>query len=287
MGRNGFVGILNQNYEYFLKICDTGNITRAAQAIGISQPSLSHAMQRLEQEEQATLLVRTSKGIQPTAAGQRLELRLRLALSAAESGTVDAPGSQVLVGCNQSLLPILYGALAAPKSIGPFHELRLVHELSRDCAEGVYHGRLDLAIVAGEVQYPDLIRRPLREDALYLWKSSSRPAQKSTLLVNPGTQRLPQILRSLKRDGLDFSHRISSSDYLCLASLTAQGFGYGLLPEIALARPVHGERLEKVMETPLALTKVSLIYRRESAAFLRDFIERIAYASQSLESGHA
>jgi DNA-binding transcriptional LysR family regulator len=277
------VGILNQNYEYFLKICETGNITQAAQAIGISQPSLSNAVHKLEADERTKLLVRTHRGIRPTAAGLRLEMRLRLALNAAHANPDDSRPPQVLIGCNQSLLPILYGAFLHSATEKRIREVRLVHELSRDCAEGVYHGRLDLAIVAGEVHYPDLIQRPLRKDALFLWRAAETQEAKSTLLFNPGTLRMPVILKNLKKRGLSFENQISSGDYLCLATLTEQGLGYGLIPEIVLASQTRGESLVKVLEEPIAESRVSLIYRRESAVVFKDLIENISKSAAKLD----
>lgn len=56
--------------RYFLEIARTGNITAAARNLYISQPSLSQQMQRLEAELGVPLLVRHSKSVSLTDAGE-------------------------------------------------------------------------------------------------------------------------------------------------------------------------------------------------------------------------
>ena len=47
--------------SYFIEVADTKNISRAAEKIGISQPSLSQAMQRLEKALDSNLIIRENR----------------------------------------------------------------------------------------------------------------------------------------------------------------------------------------------------------------------------------
>lgn len=58
--------------RYFMKIAEVGSLTRAAEALRVAQPALSHHMRALEQEFGVQLIVRGSRGIQLTEAGTRL-----------------------------------------------------------------------------------------------------------------------------------------------------------------------------------------------------------------------
>ena len=49
--------------EYFIKIAECGSITKAAQELYVSQPSLTKAIASLEAEYDIKLLERTSKGV--------------------------------------------------------------------------------------------------------------------------------------------------------------------------------------------------------------------------------
>ncbi|MEU9840034.1 LysR family transcriptional regulator [Actinomadura sp. NPDC048032] len=58
-----------RHFRYFLAVVEQGSFTRAAQALHISQPTLSQQIRVLEREVGATLLVREPGGIAPTASG--------------------------------------------------------------------------------------------------------------------------------------------------------------------------------------------------------------------------
>lgn len=56
--------------EYFIKVAECGSITKAAQKLYLSQPSLTKAISGLESEYGVKLLRRTSKGISLTSKGR-------------------------------------------------------------------------------------------------------------------------------------------------------------------------------------------------------------------------
>lgn len=71
--------MLGDDLQYFLALADTGTFTGAAEQLGLSQPALSKAMQRLERKVGARLLTRTARGIELTEAGKAFHARLRAA----------------------------------------------------------------------------------------------------------------------------------------------------------------------------------------------------------------
>jgi DNA-binding transcriptional LysR family regulator len=56
----------------FLAVARTGNFTRAARQLGVSQPALSHALKALEDRLGLRLLNRTTRSVSTTEAGERL-----------------------------------------------------------------------------------------------------------------------------------------------------------------------------------------------------------------------
>ena len=71
--------------EYFCRIAESGSIHEAARRLNMSQPPLSYQLKQLEQEFHTTLLVRTSKGVELTEAGQMLYRRANSLLEYARS----------------------------------------------------------------------------------------------------------------------------------------------------------------------------------------------------------
>jgi DNA-binding transcriptional LysR family regulator len=70
------MSLLNRELDYFLAICETRNLARAAEALGVSQPALTRSLQRLEARFAARLFVRAPRGVELTPIGSALRARV-------------------------------------------------------------------------------------------------------------------------------------------------------------------------------------------------------------------
>ena len=80
---------MNQNLNYykaFYMVAKYKNISKAADALFISQPAISKSLSRLEENLGCTLFSRTSRGVSLTADGEILYERIREAFAAIEAG---------------------------------------------------------------------------------------------------------------------------------------------------------------------------------------------------------
>ncbi len=75
---------LNQ-VSYFINLAETLNFTAAARLSGVSQPSLTRAIRRLEEELGGPLIYRDGKNSRLTSLGQDVELEIRRMLVAMKS----------------------------------------------------------------------------------------------------------------------------------------------------------------------------------------------------------
>ena len=66
-----------QQLRYFLEIAKEKNISAAAKNLYLSQPSLSQQMRKLEEELEIPLLIRHSKSVSLTDAGEQFALHAR------------------------------------------------------------------------------------------------------------------------------------------------------------------------------------------------------------------
>src|SRR5262252_5515908 len=95
--------------RYFQAIASSGSITAAAKALHVSQPTLTVAMQNLEERLGTTLLLRDRSGVRLTATGQELlrfaadvfarVLRAVAQIRGLEKGDV----GNFVIGCHESL----------------------------------------------------------------------------------------------------------------------------------------------------------------------------------------
>src|SRR3954454_14499449 len=69
---------------YFVAVVEHGSFTRAARALHVSQPALSHQIAQLEREAGAALLERLPRSVEPTELGARLLPHARATVAAAE-----------------------------------------------------------------------------------------------------------------------------------------------------------------------------------------------------------
>src|SRR5438874_13302726 len=81
---------LNLNrLAYFTAVIDTGSFTAAAARLGITKAVVSQQVARLEGELETTLLVRTTRRVEPTEAGRAFHARCVVILRESEDAFGD------------------------------------------------------------------------------------------------------------------------------------------------------------------------------------------------------
>ena len=164
--------------RYLVRVLELGSVTKAAESLRISQPAVGEQIRNLEEELGASLLVRHSRGIEPTEAGRLLVAKARAILlqvddaRAAVRGMSTGLRGSVTIG----LTPGLTEASAAPvieacARAYPGIMLNVVEDLSSSLIRRVAAGgeQLCLAVVSGfEVATtPGLAATRLFEEELY------------------------------------------------------------------------------------------------------------------------
>lgn len=156
-------------------IAECGNLTRAAQQLGMQQPPLTRLLQQLEAEMGTPLMERLPRGMRPTAAGLALvqEARMVLARVEAMAGLVQdaAQGGRghVAIGFTSSaaLHPLVAQALRAFRAQWPRVKVTLEEAGSGELLDGLLAQRLHAALVrsAWEAQ-PSLSSRHLLSEPM-------------------------------------------------------------------------------------------------------------------------
>ena len=239
--------------ECFCAVVRSGSVSRAAAALGISQPALSRQIQRLEENVGSQLLYRNGRGVMLTAGGMRFhesaaELidRLKDACQTA-AGDASQPSGTVAVG----LLSSMSGLIGAPvfqklKARWPAIKLNLVEGFSGHVHEWLLAGRLDLAILHDACHSPSIAVEHLLSEDLFLVgrdvpQTPGLDPNKETipfedlralrLLVTGPDHGLRREINRISADaGLSLQIESDIDSLLAQTELMHRGFGYGILP---------------------------------------------------------
>lgn len=255
-----------RHLRYFVVVAEEGNITRAAERLHIAQPPLSRQIQQLEEELGVPLLVRGSRPLTLTEAGQFFYAHARQLLSQTREleamtrriGTIERKLSIGFVGST------LYGML--PKVIRRFRseqnttELTLHEMTSMEQISALKEGKIDVGFGRIRHEDPNVRRIVLREERLVAALPSGhaltdRPLISlldlvdDTLIVFPKAPRpsfADQILASFHDRGLEPKKVYEARELQVAIGLVAAGEGVAIVPA-----SVQGLKREDVCYLPL------------------------------------
>lgn len=258
--------------KYFIVVAESGNLSRAAEKLGVTQPSLSVAMKRVENSLGVDLLIRSKSGVYPTKAGEHFLKRSRQLLNSWETlkSTLneedETPSGQYSLGCHPSVgmytLPIFMPKLTERF---PGLEIRLSHDHSRKITEKVIRFDLDIGIVVNPVKHPDLVINELCVDVVHFWKRKGTKSSSGilkTLICDPDLLQSQKMTGSLKKKEILFEKYLHSNNLELVSRMTAAGLGVGVIPSRVAMMQDKG-RIEKIDSWPTYKDKVCLVYRHE------------------------
>ena len=240
---------LNQ-VRYFLNLAESLNFTEAARVSGISQPSLTKAIQRLEDEFGGPVLYRDGKDTRLTALGRDLIVEFMRIQSALENITELAENSvagrsrKINIGVASTIAPRVFAKFWALvlKEL-PEVEL-LLHPLNPGEAEAeVLSGKYDMCLLTNPPE-PNfkLTIQPLFQERLRLALASHHPLAGTDeitpeqMMEQPYIDRMhcefrTQLIKHFMDRNIVMRPRFQSEREDWVQQMVAQGAGVCSLPE--------------------------------------------------------
>jgi DNA-binding transcriptional LysR family regulator len=189
------------------------SVLRAADALALSQPAVSHALNRLRHALNDQLFVRTPSGMMPTPRAEQLAFPVRKALSdlqlAVEGDTFDpaTDDRRFVIAVNNYAAVVAAGpVVAASRAQAPNVRLSLVPSGTLNIADRLDRGELDLAISAQEVAGERFASRLLVEDRYVAVLRAGHPALKKKLTI-AALGELQHLAISSSGEDLEFLNR--------------------------------------------------------------------------------
>jgi DNA-binding transcriptional LysR family regulator len=165
----------------FVEVAERGHVTRAAEALRMSQSAASAAIAALEELYQIKLFDRVGRGIQLTEPGRIFLREARAVLdraSMASSVLQDLagwPANPIALAASQTIATYwLPRRLAAFHAANPRVRLNVVIRNTREVETAVADGEVSIGLVEGPTQHPALLRTRLDYDQMVLVVAAGR-----------------------------------------------------------------------------------------------------------------
>ena len=288
-----------QQLRYLVAVADTLHFRRAAEAVNVTQPTLSTQLRELELRLGVQLVERTRSRVVMTPVGTEITARARRVLREVADIREIARGAQrplsgtIRVGVVQSL-----GSYLLPHLIPDLHDgfpdLRLyVREgLADALIQRLEDGAIDFLFYPLPLVRADLVTVPLFREPLFIVLPREhrlaeapeiRPEDlkgETILTLEPGHRLHEQVRALAEAYAARLSHDFEGTSLDTLRQMVAMGLGITLLPALYVRSEVAREKL--VVARPMLgeppSREIGMVWRQGSArdAEFRDLSQIVA-----------
>lgn len=283
--------------RYLVAVAQERNFGRAAQRCFVSQPALSVAIAKLEDELGTQLFERGKSEIGITPVGERIvEQAQRVLEESSRIKEIAQAGRNQLVGALKLgviytvapyLLPDLIPKL---RDAAPQMPLDIEENLTENLETELKSGRIDAAIIALPFTPAGVVAEFLYEEPFQVvvplghrWakRKSVAPADlatEHTILLSVGHCFRDQVLDACPELNRTDSHVTRSSSLETVRNMVASGLGVSVLPRDALTPKYHSRLVVPVpFVRPAPSRRIAIAYRRsfprpQAVAAIRDAV---------------
>ncbi|MEW2517216.1 LysR family transcriptional regulator [Actinacidiphila alni] len=273
-----------QQLAYFVAVADTRHFTRAAEAVHVSQPSLSQQIRALENELGAPLFSRARGNIALTDAGEALLPLARRILADADTARHEVlelaqlRRGRVRLGATPSLCTGLL-----PDVLRDFHDrhpgvqLLIEEGGSHDLVRELARGALDLALVVLPLPSPSPALTTVelfQEDLVVVSAADAEPlrspARISDLKGRPmvmfrhGYDLRDLTLAACRSAGFEPYLTVEGGEMDAVLGFVRAGLGLGVVPSMVASRAGHDLRVTPLARPGLRRT-IALAHRSDVA----------------------
>lgn len=245
-----------RHLRHFAAVVESGNLSRAAETVFISQPALTRSIKNLEELVGAPLLERQPRGVVPTPAGDALYRYARLMLTEAQRARAEVQAvaggarGQLAIGIAAMFADhIVDRAVAACAASGDV-ALTITQGFVEELVEALRDGKLDAIFsnLSNMTLPEDVTVEPLLDIHAYVFASRDHPLQGRAGLTKPEliAQKWAIVDQPHMRDFLDQyfsvdglatpSFVVRTNSLNLIKSLIANAGFIGILPEHVVGR---------------------------------------------------
>jgi len=268
--------------RYIVAVAQERSFGRAAAKCFVSQPALSVAIQKLEEELGAPLFERGKSEVTATPVGARVvEQAQKVLEEAARIKELAQAGRNQLVGTLKLGVIYTVAPYLLPDLIPELHErapempLEIEENLTENLEVALKSGGVDCAIIALPFNPPGVVTEFLYEEPFQVvvprghkWarRKSIAPGELSgehAILLNVGHCFRDQVLDACPELNRGESHVTRTNSLETVRNMVASGLGVSVLPRDALTPKYHSQLVVPVPFTrPTPSRRIALAYRK-------------------------
>jgi len=271
--------------EYIVAVYKTGHFAKAAEQCGVTQPTLSMQIQKLEEDLGVVIFDRSKKPILLTSAGAKIIEQIQTVLFEAKrldelvsKDTLEAIRGDLVLGVIPTIAPyVLPALLPVLEKKYPEMRLKILELQTHRIIEALGTDEIDVGLLATPIKIPKVFEYPLFYEPFYVYaRKDHEIAKKARVkysaltfddiwLLEEGHCLRHQVLDVCAiRGASDETRRFKfeSGSLETLKSLVASYGGYTLLPQLATTGLKPGT-VTVPFERPIPAREIGLVYRRE------------------------
>jgi LysR family nitrogen assimilation transcriptional regulator len=247
--------------KYFIEVVEAGNMTRAADQLHVAQTALGMQIRQLEEDLGVALLVRHSRGVEPTKAGSVLHARALAILKQVEEARKDVrtcereESETIRLGITPALMLVCGTEIAMTvREQLPNVFLSLVEAMSHVLTEALARGDADFILCYDVPNLPQFYRTALLQDDLVLItppRGGSRTPipfvealEESIAMPEEGDSVRTVVARTAKDLGLELKVAYEVRSISAMKSLVMRGAASAILPYFAALDEVRAGKLD-------------------------------------------
>jgi LysR family hydrogen peroxide-inducible transcriptional activator len=228
-----------RDLHYLLAVAEHEHFGHAAKACGVSQPTLSVQIRKLEALVGVALFERTNKNVTPTAACERLIGHARAAVAEVEAifavarDLRDPLAGRFRLGIIPTLAPYLLPLVFAPlRATLPALELEPWEDQTAALLDRLRARELDAVLLATEAEGPDLAALPPEHPLAGNEVVAEADLARDILVLADGHCLRGQALAACGHSGA-LGGALRAASLSTLLNMVAAGYGTTLIPGLA------------------------------------------------------
>jgi len=270
-----------QQLEYIVAVNKCRHFVSASQLCGITQPTLSLMIKKLEAELDVSIFDRSKQPVEPTSMGARIIEQAEIALREIKKiGEMVETETQTLSGpLKLGVIPTL-AAYLVPDFIGNFSknysevELSIFEMPTATLIQELRKGSIDMFIAATPLEEDDFFEIPLYYEKFVAYFAANNPNKTKELSADDMPQDMlwvleeghclrDQVFNFCKKTSV-YNHMFEAGSIETLVRIVDKNGGYSVIPELhcEFLSPEQKENVSQISSPP-AVREISVVIRKD------------------------